>query len=344
MRLRSNFITGTLDSSLGSSAVTLTQDEFLDLPDVDLGSDDYVVLSLDPNGDNGDPEIAYIVDHQVPGTPTNVVTLARGKEGTSAREHASGTRFVVAATNRDFPTKWLVDEPPENPSQWDDEFDQGAGNLDAAWSTWDFETGNTVELRDWGLHLFQGTTNSENFGVYRTLPNPGGGSDDIIIDTKVSIAWDNESTGSIAATAGICFFQDPTSSTGDIVTVVAGRRPPPDEGCSRQYWTAYNTFSSETLHAWEGKAIGSKYLRAYYDPGGPTLSCYLSNDGRSWFAIDAGYSMPFTPTHVGLIANDANTTFSGVHIFDFFRVRSVTVSDQDDLLGPVYGRRGGYRD
>ncbi|RMF59091.1 MAG: hypothetical protein D6746_08795 [Bacteroidetes bacterium] len=52
-------------------------------------------LVLDPDGVNGDPEIVTVTAHSASGT---TVTVTRGAEGTTARQHGSGTKWVLAAT------------------------------------------------------------------------------------------------------------------------------------------------------------------------------------------------------------------------------------------------------
>ena len=102
-RLRDNFARGTLTLDVSDSATNLTSEEFFDL--IEISSPDICVLVLDPLGFFGDPEIVYVTDHGAGATPNQNVTVTRGQEGTVAREHPAGTRWVNTATALDFNRK-----------------------------------------------------------------------------------------------------------------------------------------------------------------------------------------------------------------------------------------------
>lgn len=98
-RLRTNFIKGTIDTALSDTDTTISGDEVANLPAV--AADDIAVLVLDADETDGDPEVVYVTDHTAAAT---TATIVRGREGTTARAHSSGTDFLNAPTEFDFGT------------------------------------------------------------------------------------------------------------------------------------------------------------------------------------------------------------------------------------------------
>lgn len=97
-RVRTDNVFGTItDNPLTSGATTVNSAGLANLAAV--ASPDYAVITLDPNGVDGAPEIIYVTAHT--GSATSV-TVLRAQEGTAAREHDAGTFWVHAATARDF--------------------------------------------------------------------------------------------------------------------------------------------------------------------------------------------------------------------------------------------------
>lgn len=88
----------TTDSPLGSSATTMNSQELPRLGVVDSANSEIARLTLDPERSGGAPEIIHVTDYD--GTATSA-TIERGKEGTTAREHASGTTWEHGPTRED---------------------------------------------------------------------------------------------------------------------------------------------------------------------------------------------------------------------------------------------------
>lgn len=88
----------TTDSPLGSTATTMNSDELPRLGVVDSANSEIARLTLDPERIDGAPEIIHVTDYD--GSATSA-TIERGKEGTTAREHASGTTWEHAPTVED---------------------------------------------------------------------------------------------------------------------------------------------------------------------------------------------------------------------------------------------------
>src|SRR5690606_10935535 len=90
---------GTLSPSIDGTDTVLESIEFAMLPVI--GANDYLAITLDPEGIFDDPEIVWIVDH---GLGEDFLEVERGKEGTDARAHADGTVWVHAPTVKDYTT------------------------------------------------------------------------------------------------------------------------------------------------------------------------------------------------------------------------------------------------
>lgn len=94
----SNFFSGNIsDSPLTFSATTLNMANLASLPAV--ASPDYAWLTLDPTGANGNPEIVKVTAHT---TGSTTATIARGQQGTTARQHSFGTKVVMSITQTDI--------------------------------------------------------------------------------------------------------------------------------------------------------------------------------------------------------------------------------------------------
>jgi len=97
-RLRTNFVKGyTTDNPLAIGGTTLNASELVDLEAV--SGADYAVITLDPDRKAGAPEIVYVTAHTASATSA---TITRGQEGTTARQHAQGTKWVHGAVENDF--------------------------------------------------------------------------------------------------------------------------------------------------------------------------------------------------------------------------------------------------
>lgn len=97
-RIRTAFVSGvTTNNPLASGGTTLNSASLANLPVI--ASPDIAVIVLDPAGSAGNPEVVYVTAHSSAATSA---TIARAKEGTSAREHAVGTAWVHAPTLLDF--------------------------------------------------------------------------------------------------------------------------------------------------------------------------------------------------------------------------------------------------
>ena len=91
MRLYADFIDGTLSVAPTDSVTTLEAAVFADLPVV-AGSDT-LLLTIDPRGEAGAPELVRVTAHTAAAT---TVTVTRGVDGTTARSHLLAVRVIGA--------------------------------------------------------------------------------------------------------------------------------------------------------------------------------------------------------------------------------------------------------
>lgn len=97
MRLRANFLTGSLTAQLTNAGTTLASTELSKMPVV--SSPDYMPIALDPFGEFGAPEIVWVTDHA---SGAVQATISRHEEGTLARVHNAPTVWANTLTALDF--------------------------------------------------------------------------------------------------------------------------------------------------------------------------------------------------------------------------------------------------
>jgi len=103
-RLRQSFQRGAITSNpLGAGGTSITSPAFAGL--VEVASPDILPITLDPEGAFGAPEIVYVTAHAAAATS---VTVIRAQEGTTAREHPSGTVWRHGSTVFDFNNPFIV--------------------------------------------------------------------------------------------------------------------------------------------------------------------------------------------------------------------------------------------
>lgn len=98
--LFANFLAGVVDDApLTSGATTINSSGFANLPVV--SSPDIMWLVLDPDEDAGEPELVKVTTHTSSATS---VTVDRGQQSTTAREHAATTVWRAVVTKSDMDT------------------------------------------------------------------------------------------------------------------------------------------------------------------------------------------------------------------------------------------------
>ena len=94
IRKRSGFVSGTITNNpLAIGGTTMNSANLAAMPEV--ASPDIAAIVLDPAGGAGAPEIVWVTAHTAAATSA---TIARGKEGSTARQHANTTAWVHMPT------------------------------------------------------------------------------------------------------------------------------------------------------------------------------------------------------------------------------------------------------
>lgn len=93
-RLFVDFVSGVTSAALSSGGTTISGAFLANLPKV--ADPDFIALVLDPESVGGNPEIVWVTAHAAGAT---TATIQRGREGTSARSHASGIKVVASLTS-----------------------------------------------------------------------------------------------------------------------------------------------------------------------------------------------------------------------------------------------------
>lgn len=97
-RVRTNFIYGFVDNNpLAIGGTSLSSSALSGLAAV-TGSD-IAVIVIDPDSRYGAPEVVYVTAHTASAT---TATISRAQDGTTARQHVQGTRWVHAPVKLDF--------------------------------------------------------------------------------------------------------------------------------------------------------------------------------------------------------------------------------------------------
>lgn len=98
LRSKTAFLSGTItDNPLTDVATTINSAGLASIPEIIAPQ--IAVIVLDPTGSGGAPEVIWITAHT---TSATSATIARGKEGSSARQHASGVSWVHGPTIQDL--------------------------------------------------------------------------------------------------------------------------------------------------------------------------------------------------------------------------------------------------
>ena len=99
-RVRASGVQGTITNNpLLVGATTMNGAGLADLPAI--GATQFAAITLDPLGTAGAPEVVWVTAHTASATSA---TIVRAREGTTARQHASGTAWVHGPTPADYLT------------------------------------------------------------------------------------------------------------------------------------------------------------------------------------------------------------------------------------------------
>lgn len=111
IRLRRNNISGTItDNPLLIGATTINSPGFVDLPTVDTTN--HLLLILDPTETNGAAEIVRVTAHTA---ASSTVTVVRGAETTTPRQHALGVTWHHGPVTTDYAETLTSSTRPTTP-------------------------------------------------------------------------------------------------------------------------------------------------------------------------------------------------------------------------------------
>lgn len=172
-RLRINFKNGTItDNPLTNVATTINSAAFASMQSV--SGSERLVLILDPTGSAGAPEIVHVTAHASGSTS---MTVLRGQEGSTARQHAQGTTWRHGPTAIDFPaikpssSLLLSHEVYEGRLRFDTDTDKLYVYDGATWQTvWEPNPAWTSWTPTWtNLTVGNGTVTAKYTRVGRTI-------------------------------------------------------------------------------------------------------------------------------------------------------------------------------
>lgn len=297
IRLRQNFLSGTVtDNPLTSGATTVNSANLASLVAVDSAS--HAVIVLDPDGVAGAPEVVYVTAHS---TSATSATIVRGREGSSARQHASGTPWVHGSVKSDFLSYGTL---LPSPSSSLDDFD--GSSLGGAWTRVGYVSGDESYRQGRDGSWLQVTGRAA--GNYYYMTAPGG---DFVVTMRsawrvsATAMWGILITNSSGNGIGAGWYN--SSPDGGIVGTIVGG------GYTSGFTDCSNSLPKGTLAGGGGEATWLQCQKS-----GNTYRIRGSIDGELWLPWSATYTpSSFTPTRVGFGGFYSSGVASfGVDLFD----------------------------
>lgn len=330
MRVRTNFAKGAAEGGLTLAGTTLTSADLATFPAV-TGAD-HAVITVDPLGDGGAPEIVYVTAHTAAAT---TATVLRGREGTTARAHAAETPWVHGPTGADFGAP-MRDRPRMRSAETvmdvnsvvlrteapvaraeDDEFDDGV--LDPVWIRTDYrtldvryiESGNVLSVR----HDTQERANPLITDI-NALLKPGTLAVGEAIETCVSYG------GTFSTVRfGLMLSDGVTRGSGSQVmaTYDLSTGAAPYRAVGHSSHTGFTTAGTGASMTNVSMAMGRMFLRLRLTTATSVRYSY-SGDGIQWVDLGTGNrTIAFTPTHMGLCFS-AGSWAQFTLTFEYFRI------------------------
>lgn len=306
-RIRQLAIGGLVeDNPLTSGATTLTSGALAAVSG-GVGSTQYLAIVLDPDGNDGAPEIVHVT--ALTGGAGSA-TIARGKEGTSARQHDAGTPWVHAVTPYDVPKN--VDIPWGGDLGYDYEFDGSGSSLPSGWS-W-VNQGSATYL--------------ERFGAGTITSDIAGGSPwNIIVRSISGSSWDAvaklEAVVRSAANgyAGL-IARDSSGTKFAALSCYPGSAP----SVFVEKWNSPTSFNANVaslqipMSSSAGRAAAT-YLRLRKN-NATSYDFMVSPNGLAWFtivpAVDLSAFLSIDQIGFGIVDD---TTYAGAISCEWLRVR-----------------------
>lgn len=218
---------------------------------------------------------------------------------------------------------WVPDAPPSSPSASDNEFTTGSGGVPSGFTEFDPASVLTVtESSSYNAVLMDMATGGNGLsGIYKAIP-----AGDFSIWTYVSLL----SPRTNYCDVGLAIWEDATNNTKGIQTFLIRAENTDPLHLNQYRWNSYNSFNSSVLSLGIGGSNGL-YLRIRRTT--TTYSFDFSVDGIGWVRHSTN-ALAFTPTHFGLVMQNANigSTIRGAS--KFFRY----VSSDVGIAGIMSGR------
>lgn len=322
MRLRDNFISGTLGGDIGDSntAVHLLGFSALSYSTFTESDDDYAVVTIDPEGRNNGPEIVHVTESDSDAaTPDDSVTVVRGREGTTAVAHSVDDAWVHAPTRRDY-------YPPSNPRTYDDMDDEFIDTtLDASWTLVE-DTSPNVTTKVGGGKLSMYLPGGDGSGDYHAyMKSLGSLTYPLAIEARFSGFHGGHDTGASFA-FGVVVADGISWGSGSQVSANITINTNDTEG-KVQYdlrdWTGYNTYISQKAQTGVNNHSHSDlYVRLYWTAAN-TWKAQCSVDGISWMSaanLTSTWAKTLTPTYAGIWASGYGAANQQQLAVDHFRV------------------------
>jgi hypothetical protein len=103
LRIRQLAVGGLVEDNPLTAGATLLTSAGLAGVSGGVGTTQHLPIVLDPDGEDGAPEIAWVTSLAAGAGVTGATGLLRGQEGTTARQHVAGTPWVHGVTPYDVP-------------------------------------------------------------------------------------------------------------------------------------------------------------------------------------------------------------------------------------------------
>lgn len=317
-RLRGNFLSGTVaDNPLLVGATTLNSAALATVPVVANG--DYLPITFDPAGINGAPEIAYITAHT---SAAATATIQRAREGTGARQHATGVTWINSPTTEDFRgvNKDRTYSRGSTAHALDDEFDDGV--LDPAWVRYDIVNAGTNVYTEGAdcLSMYDPGGDTADRMAHVLAKPLGGLTFPITIEagfrflrryaTNYQMFGLCMTDGLVAASRGLWMM--PFSHTG-VATAW---------NFSTRSWTAIGSVAGVSLGDENWELIGGPLHMRMRWSAANTFQAFYSVDAVTWIqrAPTTNMSFTLTPTHIGVCQSTWGGANPVVGTVDYFRV------------------------
>lgn len=279
IRVRSAVLAGTItDNPLLVGATSFNSARLADVPAI--GATEHYPIVLDPLGVNGAPEVVWITAHTASQTSA---TITRAREGTTARQHPSGTTWYHGPTVNDY-----IRSVTTAPS---------GGGLPFDGQAWYHQSQKRLYLSEAasGVAIAHTTSAGRIGGTWTrsgTLSVSSGGD-------GTQVTYDAETYDSDG-------FLTPTSGTATVPAGLGGL----------YYWSLRFTWASSPTSP--GKLIDVAGSRRYTQGGAYTASSLVDGQNGTML-LAAGDTVSFKALHQTGVGINISSTTMDLYLIESFR-------------------------